>query len=277
MKGFSNECGSRNAFGYFDACAKEIILKRPCLKKQDASDVYFWLDSCDDLQKFALGIGGVEVFLSDSNTPSLYSAAKDLLKQSLTKTKTLDADILNNLLLRLKNHKKLRNLALKCVIFNDDEVLFKNFIDLVSSLKHLVYLDLTGCFFSENQLIQLAQILAQSTVAHIVWPELSLSPMVLDNILKTLKDNKSLVVISGAPAEMKLLAKANRDFWFAFGRFPDQLSENDEKLIKKHKDSIILAFAFEKEKLFNLEKTFMAILAEAKGDGLNPFDNSSAK
>ena len=35
MRGLANECGSRNSFGYYDASAKEIILKRPCLKKQD--------------------------------------------------------------------------------------------------------------------------------------------------------------------------------------------------------------------------------------------------
>ena len=40
MRGLANECGSRNSFGYYDASAKEIILKRPCLKKQDLEEAY---------------------------------------------------------------------------------------------------------------------------------------------------------------------------------------------------------------------------------------------
>lgn len=61
MRGLANECGSRNSFGYYDASAKEIILKRPCLKKQDLEEAYLWLDNSLELRKFSIGIGSVEV------------------------------------------------------------------------------------------------------------------------------------------------------------------------------------------------------------------------
>ena len=67
MRGLANECGSRNSFGYYDASAKEIILKRPCLKKQDLEEAYLWLDNSLELRKISIGIGSVEVFVADGN------------------------------------------------------------------------------------------------------------------------------------------------------------------------------------------------------------------
>lgn len=43
----------------------------------------------------------------------------------MMKNKYSDAEMLRNMLLRLKKKEKLRNLAVKCFIFNDDPVLFE--------------------------------------------------------------------------------------------------------------------------------------------------------
>ena len=148
MRGLANECGSRNSFGYYDASAKEIILKRPCLKKQDLEEAYLWLDNSLELRKFSIGIGSVEVFVADGNIGGLYTTARGMLKNSMMKNKYSDAEMLRNMLLRLKKKEKLRNLAVKCFIFNDDPVLFELLLDTIRGLGSLVYLDLTGCYFS---------------------------------------------------------------------------------------------------------------------------------
>ena len=40
MRKHANDCGVRNHFGYYDAHAREIVLKHPCLKKADVDVVY---------------------------------------------------------------------------------------------------------------------------------------------------------------------------------------------------------------------------------------------
>lgn len=168
MRGLANECGSRNSFGYYDASAKEIILKRPCLKKQDLEEAYLWLDNSLELRKFSIGIGSVEVFVADGNIGGLYTTARGMLKNSMMKNKYSDAEMLRNMLLRLKKKEKLRNLAVKCFIFNDDPVLFELLLDTIRGLGSLVYLDLTGCYFSDEQLADLADVISKTKIAHLV-------------------------------------------------------------------------------------------------------------
>ncbi len=275
MKGFSNECGSRNTFGYFDACAGEIVLKRPCSKKNDLQEAYFWLDTCSDLKKFSLGIGAFEAFVQDGSSNSLYSTAKDLLKNSIIKHKCSDAEMLNNILLKLHKQTKLRSLAIKCFLFSDDQVLFEHLLELIIKLPELTYLDLTGCYFSDEQLISLALAVAKTKIAHMVWPDPKPNKSTLDEIVKALEFNKSLVVLTGAPLELLKLAQKNRDEIFSIGKYPSIINDEDIKLIKQYKNSIIIAFAYEKEKLLDLEKTFMAILAEVK-DFTSHLDEFSA-
>lgn len=64
--------------------------------------------------------------------------------------------------------------------------------------------------------------------------------------------------------EMQKLAKNNRENLFALGKRPSMMSEEEEMIIREYGNSIQLAIAYEKEKLYNLEQTFMAILAEPK-------------
>lgn len=264
MRGLANECGSRNSFGYYDASAKEIILKRPCLKKQDLEEAYLWLDNSLELRKFSIGIGSVEVFVADGNIGGLYTTARGMLKNSMMKNKYSDAEMLRNMLLRLKKKEKLRNLAVKCFIFNDDPVLFELLLDTIRGLGCLVYLDLTGCYFSDEQLADLADVISKTKIAHLVWPEPRMDKMVLGKVMRILEINRSLVVLSGVPMEMQKLAKNNRENLFALGKRPSMMSEEEEMIIREYGNSIQLAIAYEKEKLYNLEQTFMAILAEPK-------------
>ena len=273
MRGLANECGSRNSFGYYDASAKEIILKRPCLKKQDLEEAYLWLDNSLELRKFSIGIGSVEVFVADGNIGGLYTTARGMLKNSTMKNKYSDAEMLRNMLLRLKKKEKLRNLAVKCFIFNDDPVLFELLLDTIRGLGSLVYLDLTGCYFSDEQLADLADIISKTKIAHLVWPEPRMDKMVLGKVMRILEINRSLVVLSGVPMEMQKLAKNNRENLFALGKRPSMMSEEEEMIIREYGNSIQLAIAYEKEKLYNLEQTFMAILAEPKCSRKSPSDD----
>ena len=273
MRGLANECGSRNSFGYYDASAKEIILKRPCLKKQDLEEAYLWLDNSLELRKFSIGIGSVEVFVADGNIGGLYTTARGMLKNSMMKNKYSDAEMLRNMLLRLKKKEKLRNLAVKCFIFNDDPVLFDLLLDTIRGLGSLVYLDLTGCYFSDEQLADLADVISKTKIAHLVWPEPRMDKMVLGKVMRILEINRSLVVLSGVPMEMQKLAKNNRENLFALGKRPSMMSEEEEMIIREYGNSIQLAIAYEKEKLYNLEQTFMAILAEPKCSRKSPSDD----
>ena len=273
MRGLANECGSRNSFGYYDASAKEIILKRPCLKKQDLEEAYLWLDNSLELRKFSISIGSVEVFVADGNIGGLYTTARGMLKNSMMKNKYSDAEMLRNMLLRLKKKEKLRNLAVKCFIFNDDPVLFELLLDTIRGLGSLVYLDLTGCYFSDEQLADLADVISKTKIAHLVWPEPRMDKMVLGKVMRILEINRSLVVLSGVPMEMQKLAKNNRENLFALGKRPSMMSEEEEMIIREYGNSIQLAIAYEKEKLYNLEQTFMAILAEPKCSRKSPSDD----
>lgn len=273
MRGLANECGSRNSFGYYDASAKEIILKRPCLKKQDLEEAYLWLDNSLELRKFSIGIGSVEVFVADGNIGGLYTTARGMLKNSMMKNKYSDAEMLRNMLLRLKKKEKLRNLAVKCFIFNDDPVLFELLLDTIRGLGSLVYLDLTGCYFSDEQLADLADVISKTKIAHLVWPEPRMDKMVLGKVMRILEINRSLVVLSGVPTEMQKLAQNNRENLFALGKRPSMMGEEEEMIIREYGNSIQLAIAYEKEKLYNLEQTFMAILAEPKCSRKSPSDD----
>lgn len=82
---------------------------------------------------------------------TLYDGARDAQKL-YDENKYSDAEMLRNMLLRLKKKEKLRNLAVKCFIFNDDPVLFELLLDTIRGLGSLVYLDLTGCYFPTNSL-----------------------------------------------------------------------------------------------------------------------------
>ena len=135
MRKYSNDCGSRNSFGYYDAKSKEIILKRPCFNKKDIEEVYVWLDDASDLRKFSVGIGAVENTVIDDNGDNLYAAARSVIRQNIMQSVNVDNEILKNILLHLKNISGLHNLALKCYLFSEDPILFDMLLQVIYTLK----------------------------------------------------------------------------------------------------------------------------------------------
>ncbi len=262
MKSFSNECGSRNSFGYFDYIVQEIVLKRPCYKKSDMEEVCEWLDCTEDLRKFSLGIGPAENFVVGGAPNPLYTTARGIVKSSVLKNKYIDAEMLRNFLLRLKKQKKLRNLAIKCILFYDDPVLFDLLLETIREFDNLVYLDLTGCYFSDEQLVDLADLIVKAKIAHLVWPEPRMDKMVLAKVMRILEMSPGLVIMRGVPLEMQKIAQNNRENLFALGKRPSMIDEEEIELIRTYKNAIQLAIAYEKDKLLNLEKTFEAIIVD---------------
>lgn len=261
MRALNNECGIRNGFGYYDYKLKEIVLKRPCTQKADWEDVCNWLDDAADLKRFSIGIGALENFVSEGVSGGLYSSARLLMKNTMGKSKYTDAEMLKQILGRLTDKQNLRNLAIKCCIFYDDTELFDLLIDVISALPKLVYLDLTGCYFSDEQLIDLSIVIAKMKISHLVWPEPRMDRLVLSKVIDNLKPVKSLVILSGVPLEMQVLAQEHREALFALGRRPSLISEAEAASVYDYRDSIELAIAYEKQKLYELEKTFQGLLA----------------
>lgn len=268
MKSFSNECGSRNSFGYYDSGIKEIVLKRPCTKKKDIEEAYYWLDTYTDLNKISVGIGSVEVFVADRDSSGLYSSARGIIKSSMVKNKYADGEMLRQILILMKKQTVLRSLSLKCFIFTDDEPLFNLLLETIKELKTLVYLDLTGCYFTPDQLILLAEVIGKTRICHLVWPELRMDTSTVSKVAAMLNGNHSLVVITCVPPELQRLPKRNRDNLISIGKNPNMVDEADARIICEYKDSVILAFAYEKQKLYDMEKVCMSIISHS--DGCDP-------
>ena len=125
----------------------------------------------------------------------------------------------------------------------------------------LVYLNLTGCFFSDEQLIVLANVVANSNIANLVWPEPRMTPMVLDKVLEMFKANKSVVVIQGAPLEVSAIVNANKNWLLSKGRFPSLMTNEDAAVLKQYAESVRIAIAHEKQSLYDLEKALEAVIA----------------
>ena len=257
----SNNCGIRNNFGYCDYQAQEIILKHPCLNRDDINEVYTWLDDLSDLRKLSIGIGAVENCIVDDNGDTLYTTARGVIRHSLAQTSEVDNQILKNILFRLKNKKQLHNLALKCYLFAEDNELFDSLLQVIKSAKELIYLDLNGCYFSDEQLLDLGEVIAKTHIAHLGWPEPRLSEMIVDKIADQFRNNRSLVVMHGVPLEFQKIAQDNRLWLYGYARRPAMIGEAEKKLIHEYAASYRLGVAFDKQRLFDLEKTVEAVLA----------------
>lgn len=261
MRKQDNDCGVRNHFGYYDAHAKEIVLKHPCLKKADIEDVYAWLDEASDLKKFSVGIGGVEnIVVDDSGTP-LFGVARATILQEISRTQAVDNEILKNMLSRLKNKPNLRNIALKCYVFSEDKVLFDLLLQTIANTKTLVYLELTGCYFTDEQLVELSQVISRSHISHLLWPEPRLSDLTIKKIKENLESNKSLVVLRGVPMELQEIAFRNRQWLFGMAKRPTLITDKEKDILLEYADSARIALAYEKQYLFDLEKAIEAVLA----------------
>ncbi len=262
MRSLENECGARNTFGYYDIKAREIVLRHPCQKKGDIEEAYRWMELAGHLKKFSIGIGAVENFVIDNTTDGQYSAARGVIKQNIIPNMYADNEMLSQSLNRLQDKKELRSLLLKCFIFSEDQELFSLLIKTIKNLSgSLIYLDLTGCYFTDEQLIDLAEVVTKTHIAHMIWPEPRMSQMVLDQIVDKFKANKSLVLLRGVPLELSKIATANRTWLFDLGRRPSVIGDNEIELLKKYKDSVRLAIAHEKQVLWDMEKAIEAVIA----------------
>ena len=252
----------KNSFGYYDPNSKEIVLKRPCSKKSDWEEALVWFDAAllNGLDKFSIGIGAVESFVADDSRDGMYLSAREIIKQTVDKSKYSDNEMLNKILSKLKGYKELKNIGLKCFSFSDDEALFELFISVVKNQDSLVYLDLTGCYFNNVQLGILAEVVANSYIAHLVWPEPRVGGDLLNKILVSFEKSMSLVIVRGAPEEIVNIAKKNRDILFGLIKRPVLINENDIARLKKYKNSVRLAIGYEKQKIREMEKTLEGIL-----------------
>ena len=82
MRKYSNDCGFKNSFGFYDARSREIVLKRPCFNKKDIAEIYAWMDQNTSLLKFSMGIGAVESIVAE-DSENLYASARDIIRQSV--------------------------------------------------------------------------------------------------------------------------------------------------------------------------------------------------
>lgn len=260
MKIISNECGSRNSFGFYDARAKEIVLTRPCTKKADIKEVYLWLDSADDLQKLSIGIGAVEHMVMDNSANGLYAAARSTIKKQIIQNTAADNEILRNVLSRITGKDNLRKLNLRCFIFSEDFTLFELLLTVIKSLKSLVYLDLTGCYFSDDQLIDLARVISELHIASLIWPEPRMTQLVLDQVVRAFSTCRALVVVRGAPAEIEKIAESNRQWVFRTVDRPSLLGEKEYALIREYAQTFRFAVAFERDRMLQYEKTIEGVL-----------------
>ena len=261
MKPLINENGARNSFGYYDSIAREIILKRPCSRKVDLQEAYEWIRQASDLRKLSIGIGAFENILAGDTNNALYDDARNAIKQTVLSQSAADGAILENALVRLMEKDSLRNLSLKCFSFSENQSLFDLLIKTIKEKTSLVYLNLTGCFFTDEQLIVLANVIADSNIASIVWPEPRMTSMLLAKIEEIFKRNKSIVVIAGVPLEMSTIVEANKVALLARGRYPSLMTNEDAVVLKKHAESVRIAIAHEKQKLYDIEKALEAVIA----------------
>lgn len=261
MRKLTNDCGARNSFGYYDARANEIVLKRPCYKKADVAEVYNWIDSATNLRKFSIGIGAVENFVTDDFGDNLYGSARGVVRQSVMQSMAVDNEILRNLLTHLQGKKTLTNVALRCFMFSDNPIVFDLFLETIRSLDKLIYLDLSGCYFSDEQLLDLAEFISQSHIAHLIWPEPRMSDLVIEKVAERFRSNRSIVIMRGVPLEFQKIAQDNRNWLFSLGRRPTMIGEQEAKILKEYASSVRLGIAFEKQRLFDLEKAVEAVLA----------------
>lgn len=261
MRSISNTCGAKNSFGYYDSKAREIILRHPYTKKRDIEEAYLWLEDAHDLKKFGIGIGTVENFVVKDNGDTLYSTARNVIKQTVKQAQTVDNEILKNILTRLKGKKLMRNMGIKGYIFEKDIALFELLVQTIRSLKSLIYLDMNGCYFNEEQLVTLADVIGQSHIAHLIWPEARLPENTTRAVLKKLENNRSLTVMRGVPSELQEVARRNRAWLFGMAKQPSSITDEEKAIIVKYADSCRLGLAYEKQRFFDIEKAVEAVLA----------------
>lgn len=260
MRKVINDCGSKTPFGYYDVYAHEIVIRRPNLKKKDVAEAIQWVEDCPDLRKFSIVLTPAIAFCNDCGNNALYLTARAAAQEQISANGAMDALLLTKLLPLLETKNKLTSLTLRCLIFKGDEALFSLLCNTIRNINELVYLDLSGCFFDDRQLVKLAEVLAQTSVAHLVWPDALVSDEVEEQVAEKLASDTNLIVVSNAPKELRSVASKNRKIFLRFGECPEEITDEIVYFLRQHKQSLILALAYEKDRLCQVEKTLMSII-----------------
>lgn len=260
MSQVNNECGTRNGFGYYDSQTQEIVLKRPCVKKADLDDVYLWIDQAVALRRISVGIGSADRFIESANGSDLSCSSKEILENVLGKYSSSDSEILHEVMTRITGKEKLRNVIFRCCLFKEDARLFAALLEMIKSLPALVYLDLTGGCFTEEQLVDLADAISQTKAAHVLWPEPKMKPDTIRRVSEKLSQMKTLVVLRGVPEELADIAARNRKEFFELAKTPGEVTIEAARYLRENVDPVLLAIAYEKDRLYELEKVISGVL-----------------
>ena len=262
MSSFITVCGYKNDLGYFDIKSKEIVLKHPCFKKKEAAEVFSWLDEAQakGLLKFVMGIGPIEGFVTESSINDIYSSARVVVKQAVELTKRSDITILTEILARIEKCKKLRYVSLRCFSFEGQTQLFDMFINVISGLPFLRHLDLTGCYFTDDQLLRLADCISQTHIASLIWPDASMNEEILKEVIALFSGFESVVALKGVPQELQKIAQSNRNAFLRLVKRPLQLTDVETAKVKEYGDSIRLTLSYEQQRLLDIQRTVEAIL-----------------
>ena len=188
-----------------------MLLRRPCFRKKDALEVYAWLEMAQvsGLERFSIGIGNAESFVADGWGDSLYSSAKGVIKLAVEQTKLSDNAILIKILGFLEKCIDLKVLFFRCVSFENQNELFEALLKTIGRMDKLEHLDLSGCFFTDSQLVELAEAVSKKYVSHFVWPDFDINPEILNDVVEYFGGNRSIVVIENVPLELLNIAKRN--------------------------------------------------------------------
>ena len=262
MSSFVTVCGYKNDLGFFDTKSKEIVLKRPCFKKKEAAEVFTWLDEAQakGLLRFVMGIGSIEGFVTESSINDIYSSARVVVKKAVEVTKPSDVAVLTEILTRVSKCKKLRFFSLRCFSFEDKTQLFDLLVNTVRELPYLRQLDLTGCYFTDEQLIELAKCVSSSHIACLIWPDADMKKDVLNEVIALFSKCESVVALRGVPLELQSIAQNNRNAFLKLVKHPLQLTDVEIAKVKEFGDSIRLTLSYEQQRLLDIQRTVEAIL-----------------
>ena len=263
MESKVNKVSYRSSLGFFDKEAKEIVVKRPCIKKKEVQDVYDWVDEAKNtgLTRLSIGLGGIETFIDETNIDSIYFAARKVINEIVTKNKCSDSTFLAEVLVRVEKCPDLRSLSLRCFSFVGEPLIFDMLLRAIRTHKKLRFLDLCGCFFDAEQLIELASILKDTMIAQIIWPQPLLDDDLAQKIAEKLEGNLSIVIIKGVPENVLKVAKANRRKLFSMVKTPVEISYEETVILKEYVDSLAMALNCEQQRLIDLQKNIGVALA----------------
>lgn len=256
------DSGFKNSLGYYDSKSKELFLKHPFSKKKEAEDVYEWAECAQThgLEKIIISVGPIEGFMAETAIDDIYLLSRAVMKQALEHTKAFDANVLIEILLRVEKCKDLRQLSLKAFSFEGQTIMFDMLMKTIRIHKNIELLDLNGCFFTEEQLVEMAEFIGNSNIAQVNWPEPVMSDETLESVKNSLSKNETLVVLDGVPHELQEVAIKNRRELLCNAKYQLALSDVEVSKIKNNKTAVRLAINYEQNALIELQKTIESIL-----------------